>query len=99
MPIYLTGYIDGNTDRIKSYHDDFLPLGMIVQPKTFRECYLDRAGLYKWIAIDNGRFTEAGRRLFRPAEYDRMIGEGLDRAGDHLLFATAPDDPFDWTET
>ena len=72
---------------------------MIVQPKTFREGYLDRAGLYKWVAIDNGRFTEAGRRLFRPAEYDRMIGEGLERAGDHLLFAMAPDVPFDWAET
>ena len=51
------------------------------------------------MAIDNGRFTEAGRRLFRPAEYDRLIGEGLERAGDHLLFATAPDEPFDWAET
>ena len=40
---------------------------MIVQPKTYREGYLGRAGLYRWVAIDNGRFTEAGRRLFRPA--------------------------------
>src|SRR3954470_19878611 len=99
MPIYLTGYIDDHTDRWKHYHDDFLPLGMLVQPKTFREGYLGRAGLYTWVAIDNGRFTEAGRRLFRPAEYDRLIGEGLERAGDHLLFATAPDEPFDWAET
>ena len=99
MPIYLTGYVDDHTDVLKNYNDDLLPLGMIVQPKTYRESYLDRAGLYKWVAIDNGRFTEAGRRLFRHAEYDRLIGEGLERAGDHLLFAVAPDVPFDWTET
>jgi hypothetical protein len=99
MPIYLTGYIDDHTDRWKHYHDDILPLGMIVQPKTHREGYLGRAGLYKWVAIDNGRFTEAGRRLFRPAEYDRLIRDGLERAGDYLLFATAPDEPFDWAET
>ena len=99
MPIYLTGYIDGHTDRFKHYHGDVLPVGMIIQPKTYREGYLRRAGLYTWVAIDNGRFTEAGRRLFRPAEYDRMIREGLERAGDYLLFATAPDEPFDWAET
>jgi hypothetical protein len=93
MPIYLTGYIDEHTDRLKHFHDSILPLGMIVQPKTYREGYLRRAGLYGWLAIDNGRFTEAGRRLFRPAEYDRLIGEGLERAGDHLLFATAPTFP------
>jgi len=99
MPIYLTGYIDAHTDRWKQYHDDLLPVGMIVQPKTFREGYLGRAGLYRWVAIDNGRFTEAGRRLFRPDEYTRMIREGLEMAGDNLLFATAPDVPFDWAET
>lgn len=99
MPIYLTGYIDDHTDRWKHYNGDILPLGMIVQPKTYREGYLRRAGLYTWVVIDNGRFTESGRRLFRPAEYDRLIGEGLERAGDHLLFATAPDEPFYWTET
>lgn len=99
MPIYLTGYIDDNTDRLKSYHDDILPMGMIVQPKTHLEGYLRRAGLYAWVAIDNGRFTEAGRRLFRPADYERLIDEGLERAGDHLLFATAPDVPFNWAET
>lgn len=99
MPIYLTGYIDDHTDRWKHYNGDILPLGMLVQPKTYREGYLRRAGLYTWVAIDNGRFTEAGRRLFRPADYDRLIGEGLERAGDHLLFATAPDEPFDWAET
>ena len=99
MPIYLTGYVDYHTDRWKHYHDDLLPLGMIVQPKTYREGYLGRAGLYKWVAIDNGRFTEAGRRLFVPREYDRLVGEGLERAGDHLLFATAPDEPFDWDGT
>jgi hypothetical protein len=99
MPIYLTGYIDDYTDHLKNYHADILPMGMIVQPKTHREGYLRRAGLYTWVAIDNGRFTEAGRRLFRPAEYDRLIGEGLERAGDQLLFATAPDVPFDWQET
>lgn len=99
MPIYLTGYIDMHTDRLKNYHDSILPLGIIVQPKTHREGYLDKAGLYTWVAIDNGRFTEAGRRLFRTAEYDRLIAEGLEQAGDHLLFATAPDVPFDWAET
>jgi len=99
MPIYLTGYIDEHTDNWKNYHGDILPLGMIVQPKTYREGYLDRAGLYTWVAIDNGRFTEAGRRLFKPAEYDCLIQEGLERAGDHLLFATAPDVPFDWKAT
>lgn len=99
MPIYLTGYIDDHTDRLKNYHDDILPLGMIVQPKTHREGYLRRAGLYAWVAIDNGRFTEAGRRLFRPADYVLLIAEGLERAGDQLLFATAPDVPFDWAET
>jgi hypothetical protein len=99
MPIYLTGYIDAHTDRFKNYHGDVLPVGMIVQPKTHREGYLRRAGLYTWVAIDNGRFTEAGRRLFRPAEYDRLIQEGLERAGDHLLFATAPDEPFNWDKT
>jgi hypothetical protein len=99
MSIYLSGYIDDHTDVLKSYHDDLLPLGMIVQPKTYRDGYLSRAGLYKWVAIDNGRFTEAGRSLFRPAEYDRLIGEGLERAGDNLLFAVAPDVPFDWAET
>jgi len=99
MPIYLTGYIDDCTDRLKSYHDDILPLGMMVQPKSYREGYLLRAGLYTWVAIDNGRFTEAGRRLFRHEEYDRLIAEGLERAGDGLLFPTAPDVPFDWAET
>ncbi len=99
MLIYLTGYIDDHTDRWKHYHDDFLPLGTIVQPKTFREGYLGRAGLYRWVAIDNGRFTEAGRRLFRPEEYTRMIREGLELAGDNLLFVTAPDVPFDWHAT
>lgn len=99
MPIYLTGFIDDHTDRWKHYHEDLLPLGMIVQPKTFREGYLARAGLHRWVAIDNGRFTEAGRRLFRPEEYARMIREGLEAAGDNLLFATAPDVPFDWHAT
>ena len=69
MPIYLTGFTDDHTDRWKYYHDDLLPLGMIVQPKTHREGHLRRAGLYRWVAIDNGRFTEAGRRLFCPQEY------------------------------
>jgi hypothetical protein len=91
MPIYLSGYIDDHTDRLKHFHGDLLPLGVLVQPKTYREGYLHRAGLYTWIAIDNGRLTDAGRRLFRPADYERLIGEGLERAGDHLLFAVAPD--------
>jgi hypothetical protein len=99
MLLYLTGFIDDHTDRWKQYHDDLLPLGMIVQPKSFREGYLGRAGLYRWVAIDNGRFTEAGRRLFRPDAYTRMIREGLELAGDNLLFATAPDVPFDWHAT
>ena len=99
MPIYLTGYIDDHTDRWKHYHDDLLPLGMIVQPKSFREGYLGRAGLYRLVAIDNGRFTEAGRRLFCPEQYTLMIKEGLKLAGDNLLFVTAPDVPFDWHAT
>ena len=99
MPIYLTGFIDDHTDRWKQYHDDLLPLGMIVQPKTFREGYMGRAGLYRWVAIDNGRFTEAGRRLFCLQEYARMIRDGLEAAGNNLLFATAPDVPFDWHAT
>jgi hypothetical protein len=99
MPIYLTGCIDAHIDRWKHYHADILPLGMIVQPLAYRQRYPSRAGLYDWVAIDNGRFTAAGRRLFRPADYDRLIGVGLGRAGDRLLFATAPDVPFDWGET
>jgi hypothetical protein len=101
MPIYLTGFIDDHTDRWKHYHDDLLPLGMLVQPKSFREGYLGRAGLYRWVAIENenGRFTEAGRRLFRLDEYTRMIRAGLELAGDNLLFVTAPDVPFDWHAT
>ncbi len=30
MPIYLTGFIDAHTDCWKHYHDDLLPVGMIV---------------------------------------------------------------------
>ena len=70
MPIYLTGYIDDYTDRWKHYNGDVLPLGIIVQPKTFREGYLGRAGLYTWVAIDNGRFVRALRPL-PPSELSR----------------------------
>ena len=70
MPIYMTGFIDDHTERWKHYHDDLLPLGMILQPKSFREGHLDKSGLYKWVAIDNGRFS-AARILRKPPTTSR----------------------------
>jgi hypothetical protein len=99
MPIYLTGKLNRHTDSWKHYHDDILPLGMIVQPKTYREGYLNKSALYKWVGMDNGRFTPAGRALFSEVEYRKMIDVGLERARDDLLFVTAPDEPFDWHAT
>ena len=96
-PVYLTGVRNEYTDGLASYHDSELPLGILVQPLT--RGYLRYQHLYAWCGIDNGRFTEVGRRRFRLDDYLDMTREAVDRFGDGLLFATAPDVPFDWHGT
>lgn len=95
--IYLTGAANTTTDILASYHDDRLPLGLLVQPLT--RDYLRRQHMYTWAAIDNGLFTKSGKERFRLTSYLDMIREGIDRWGDYLLFATAPDVVGDWDAT
>lgn len=74
------------------------PLGVLVQPLT--ECYLaDAHKFYDYCGIDNGCFTEIGRKRFTMAGYERLVRRALARYGPELLFATAPDVPFDWKAT
>lgn len=95
--IYLTGVRNGTTDELASYHDTDLPLGLLAQPLTRN--YLRYQHLYAWVGIDNGCFTKVGQARFSLPAYLSMIEEGLDRFGDSLLFATAPDVAFDWSAT
>src|SRR4051812_3630001 len=95
---YLTGVINQQTDYVKNQSGSDLPLGMLVQPLTAD--YLDRAYLYSWVGVDNGCFSEVGRRKFRLPAYLKLIERAMDKAGsDYMLFATAPDEPFDWEAT
>jgi hypothetical protein len=104
--IYLTGARTPRLDQIAGYHlrnanafDEALPLGVLVQPLT-RAYLLDGPEHYQWCAIDNGCFTEAGRRRFDLDKYLSTIDEALDAFGeDHVLFATAEDIAFDWEGT
>ncbi len=74
------------------------PLGVLVQPLTAG--YLrDAARYYDYCGIDNGCFTETGRARFTMAGYERLVKRGLAEYGPDLLFATAPDVPFDWAGT
>jgi hypothetical protein len=95
--IYLTGVRNGTTDELASYHDTDLPLGLLAQPLTRN--YLRYQHLYAWVGIDNGCFTKVGQARFSLPQYLSMIDEGLERFGDNLLFATAPDVAFDWQGT
>lgn len=95
---YLTGKITEDTDNAKNLYSDDLPLGVLVQPLT--ASYLNKARLYDWVGIDNGCFTEAGRHTFRMNNYLRLIRQAMEVTRlDHMLFATAPDVPFDWEAT
>lgn len=87
-----------------------LPLGILIQPLTgglgldpryARDYIVDGHKYYRWAGIDNGCFTEAGRRAFNLDAYLRMIDRTLDAFTDHgaVLFATARDVPFDWHGT
>lgn len=96
--LYLTGVINEHTDSWKNYHDSTLPLGVLIQPLT--ASYIERASAYGWVGIDNGCFSEVGRRKFKLHSYFDMIVQTIDKVGsDCVLFSTAPDVPFDWQAT
>jgi len=80
--------------------DEELGIGLLVTPATAR--YLEGGRRYRWGAVDNGCFTAAGRKIFDRiglAGYLRLVDRALDTWEDNMLFATAPDVPFDWRAT
>lgn len=103
--IYLSGVRTPELDKLAAanlenanWTDEVIPLGILVQPLTAK--YLnDGPRYYKYLGIDNGCFTEIGRERFRMDSYLRLIAKGLEQYGDLLLFATAPDVPYDWEAT
>lgn len=99
--LYLTGVRTDATDSVVNLWDgpEGCPLGLLVQPLTERYLDDDAAGGYDYLAIDNGAFTKIGQERFDEAKYLRLIKKGLDRWGDNVLFATAPDVAFKWRET
>lgn len=54
---------------------------------------------YEYVGIDNGCFTEAGRRRYSDYGYFKLIEKTLEIYGDNVLFATARDVPEDWEGT
>lgn len=95
--VYLSGVRNETTDGLATYFADKLPLGLLVQPLT--RAYLENASMYSWIGIDNGCFSEVGRRRFSPTGYIEMIRDAMARHHDQVVFATAPDVVSDWPET
>jgi hypothetical protein len=98
---YLTGMRHADLDRFAAHEGEYgirPPLGVLVQPLTAG--YLrDASKFYEYCGIDNGCFTEVGRSRFTMAKYERLVKMGLEQFGPELLFATAPDTPFDWDAT
>ncbi|AWM39816.1 hypothetical protein GobsT_18170 [Gemmata obscuriglobus] len=98
---YLTGVRHPELDSVAAQDGEYgvrPPLGVLVQPLT--AWYLrDASQFYDYCGIDNGCFTEAGRGRFTMAGYERLVKSGLEQFGPDLLFATAPDTPFDWSAT
>lgn len=95
--IYLSGVRNQITDELAIYYGRELPLGLLVQPLTRQ--YLKNASMYSWVGIDNGCFSEVGRRRFLLDRYLDMIREALACCHDEVSFATAPDVVSDWPET
>lgn len=84
---------------------DIPPIGILITPKT-----PDRAddlapgvqNIYPFVGIDNGCFSESGRRRYQALGLNGYIKMGLralDLWGDDLLFITAPDVPMNWQAT
>ena len=98
---YLSGVRHPELDFLASYEGDYgilPPIGVLVQPLT--ECYLrDADQYYRTVGVDNGCFTEIGRRLFSLRSYERMAKRAVELFGGNCLFVTAPDVPFDWKAT
>lgn len=92
---YLSGVRCPELDAMACNEGDYgiLPaLGVLVQPLT--TSYLnDAASYYELCGIDNGCFTETGRRKFSMSSYERLAKTALDK------FGPAPDTPFDWAKT
>lgn len=97
-PIYLSGVRNDVTNAVANGWEGpgSCPLGLLAQPLRREYIY---APEYDWLGIDNGLFTEVGQRRFDVAAYFDMISEAMSIWGDQLLFATAPDVPFDWAGT
>ena len=96
--LYLSGVRNDVTDAVVRAWEGpgECPLGLLVQP--LRREYLGAVD-YDFIGIDNGLFTDVGKARFDPNAYLGLVREGVARWGDRLLFATAPDVPFDWPGT
>ena len=96
--VYLSGVRNDVTNAVANGWEGpgSCPLGLLAQPLRREYIY---APEYDWLGIDNGLFTEVGQRRFDVSAYFDMIAEALSIWGDQLLFATAPDVPFDWAGT
>lgn len=102
---YLSGKRTAALDRIASHHMQDLGvnwIGLIVTPLTKEYLRTSIVRNYPSIGIDNGCFSESGRRRYTWPEYERIIKLAKFQ-GEHLpggvLFATARDMPFNWEET
>jgi hypothetical protein len=98
---YLTGVRHPELDAMAVNEGEYgvlPPLGVLVQPYTIR--YLDDSiKYYDYCGVDNGCFTPAGRAVFTLARYERLVRRAVSIYDTHMLFATAPDVPFDWAGT
>jgi len=88
-------------DRKEKY--GFSGIGLIVQPLTYQYLRSETLGNFDGIGIDNGMFTEAGRKAFTWPKYEKMVKTALAQEKREVLsrvhFFTVPDEPMNWDTT
>jgi hypothetical protein len=97
--IYLTGVLCEESDALQFDRSLNVDLGVLITPATRR--YIERADrfVYGWAAMDTGLFSKRGQALFSKRGYLDLVEEANERLLEPLMWATAPDVPFNWRAT
>lgn len=98
QPVFLSGVANDTSDKTACLGGTIQPFGLLVQPLTF-EPYFGRSHNYEWIGIDNGCFSEIGKKKFNLGDYLVWMRKYIDARGDSVLWVTAPDVVGDWEAT